>query len=117
MRLPVALGLGLAVVALLGVAVASPGTHLIAPGGPTTGALTARGANLVLTWKNQSPLGFSATPCFNAGANSAMCNATYWVNKDPNGACNLNGTAQSVRNLEYTVTTAFYFASASPVFP
>ena len=89
-----------------------------APVSPGHMALTASvRATLVLSWKNTSPLGFNASPCYNAGANSIMCNATYWVNKDPNGTCAPNGTAQWISNVAVSVSAKFYFEGASPILP
>lgn len=78
---------------------------------------TTAGARLVLTWSNSSPLGFQASPCYKPGEFTDVCNATYWVNKDPNGTCVTTGTAQWITGLSYTASTKFYFAGSNPTFP
>ena len=97
-----------------GVAAAPRSTH---PSIAASSDSAALGAALVLTWTNQSPLGFRASPCFNAGANSVMCNGTYWVNKDPNGTCAQNGTGLWISNVATSVSTKFYFDGVSPQLP
>jgi hypothetical protein len=89
--------------------------------GPSAASGAALGVTFVLNNTTEgSHTGYAilGSPCYRAGFEVDVCNATVWVTQFPNGTCSSGGGRYyEILGLSYPAKTSFYFVSGDPTVP